>query len=365
MTEARPRLRIAAVVVALGIAGATACTDGGSGTGSTEATTAATEAAPTAAPDFAAVTARLEAAVASGELPGVGLVIVDDDEILYEEAFGTSAVSSELRIASATKLTSASIIMTVVDDDLVDLDDRIAEYLPEFTDSEGGVTIRQLLSQTHGLPFNHPSIPLPGMESDLTMEQAVEQIARDIAPVRAPGTAFEYSPEIAYQIVGRIAEVATGESWSEIFETRIADPLDMPHTTYNEDENPRLGGGISTTLADYAHLLQMHLARGTFRGERVLSERAVGEMQADQVEGLPFITRAAKPEVGYGLAWWFDEVEPGGEPIQISVAGYWGSIPWIDLSRGYGAFLLTFDRLPNSVPVWEEVVPLIRAALDS
>ncbi len=366
----RRQRRLTAVCLAIGVATPTliGCSEPDSTpSGSERASTATEGSASTRArvADFSAVTARLEGAIASNELPGVGLVIVDRDEVLYEEAFGTSAVSSELLLASATKLASASTIMTLVDDGLVDLDDPIDAYLPAFADTRGDITIRQLLAQTHGLPFNHPSIPLPGRTSDLTLEQAVDQIARDVVPVRPPGTASDYSPEIAYQILGRIAEVATGEPWSALFETRIADPLDMSQTTYNDDQNPRLGGGASSTLADYAHLLQMHLAGGTFRGERVLSEAAVLEMQQDHVDDLPFLSDPDKAEVGYGLAWWFDEVEPGGAPTQISVPGLFGSIPWIDLSRGYGAFLLTFDRLSNSVLVWEEVVPLIRAALDA
>ncbi|MGH9113928.1 MAG: serine hydrolase domain-containing protein, partial [Acidimicrobiales bacterium] len=115
------------------------------------------------------MTACLEAAVAAGALPGVGVIVVDEDDILYEEAAGTSEVDSTLLIASATKLSSATAIMTLVDDDLIALDDPIDMYLPEFVDAKGDITIRQLLSQTHGLPANHPAIAAPGKDNGLTL----------------------------------------------------------------------------------------------------------------------------------------------------------------------------------------------------
>ena len=315
--------------------------------------------------DFSAVSSRLKRAVDNGELPGVGLIIVNRDSTLYKEAFGTSTVNSALLIASATKLASASVMMTLVDEGRIALDDPIAKYLPQFVDAKGAITIRQLLSQTHGLPADHPAIPFPGRDNGLTLAQAVDQIARDVVPTRPPGTAFEYAPTVSYHIMGRIAEVVTGEPWAVLFKKRIADPLQMSNTTYGNTQNPRIGGGISTTIEDYSHLVQMHLRRGTFGATRVLSDSAIVEMQKDHVKGLPFLSFPAKPEIGYGLTWWFDEVDTNKNATQISVSGAWGAIPWTNLSYQYGAFLLTFDQLANSVPVWEEIVPLIHQALDA
>ncbi|MCL5027678.1 MAG: serine hydrolase [Bacteroidetes bacterium] len=314
--------------------------------------------------DFSAVSARLRMAVDNGELPGVGLIIVNCDSTLYKEAFGANTVNSTFLIASATKLASATLMMALVDEGLIALDDPIAKYLPQFEDAKGNITIRQLLSQTHGLPANHPAIPLPGRDNGLTLEQAVDQIAHDVIPIRPPTTAFEYAPAVSYHIMGRIAEVITGEPWAVLFKKIIVDPLQMPNTSYGNTQNPRIGGGISTTLDDYSHLLQMHLCGGTFGTKRVLSDSAIVEMQKDHVKGLPFLSSPQKPEIGYGLTWWFDKIDTNRNASQISVPGAYGAIPWINFSYQYGAFLLTFDQLENSVPVWEEIVPLIHQTLD-
>jgi len=97
----------------------------------------------------------------------------------------------------------------------------------------------------------------------------------------------------------------------------------------------------------------------------VLSEWAVAEMQKESCAGLPFFGSVAKPEVGYGLTWWIDAKDRSGAPDQLSVAGAWGAIPWVNHTRGYAAFWLTYSNLPSSADVWSETVPLLHAALDS
>jgi VCBS repeat-containing protein len=314
--------------------------------------------------DFSAVAARLEDSVSSGKLTGVSLIVLDGDEVLYEDAFGNQTLDTQLFIASATKLTSATVLMTLVDDGLIGLDDTIAQYLPQFTTSVGSITIRQLLSQTHGLPGNHRTLNAPGQDNGLTLEQCVDAIAADFAsgrltPVRPAGTEFDYSSGISYQIFGRIAELVTGQTWDQLWHERVGDPLQMTNTTYGDTDNPRLAGGMASTLADYGRLVQMFLNGGaTPGGERVLSEAAVAEMLANQVEGLPFGGSPAMHTEGYGLSWWHHEMN-----TVLSVPGAYGAIPWIDLSKGYAAFLLTYDSLANSVPVWEDIEPLIGAEL--
>ncbi len=314
--------------------------------------------------DFSAVSACLETAVEAGALPAVGLSIIDEGGVLYRSAFGTTVDTAEL-IASATKLASATAIMSLVDDGLVALDDTVAQHLPYFEDAKGDITIRQLLSQQHGLPANHRSIPPPGGDNRFTLAEAVELIAEEVTPVRSPGTAVEYAPAVSYHILGRIAEVVTGQSWSELFEARVAGPLDMGHTTYGATDNPRIGGGIATSLEDYEHLLQMHLRGGAYGDVQVLSAASVTEMQVDATNGLPFLRdpNAAKPEIGYGLTWWVDAADADGTATQLSVPGAYGAIPWINLPDGYAAFLLTKDTLAHAVPVWETILPHIHAAL--
>jgi len=154
----------------------------------------------------------------------------------------------------------------------------------------------------------------------------------------------------------------TGESWESVWKKRVAEPLMMTKATFGAVRNPRVGGGISTPLEDYAHLVQMHLRRGEWNGKRVLSEWAADEMQKDRCIGLSNLNLQPN-ELGYGLTWWIDTKDSAGAPDRISVGGAFGALPWIKHTRQYAGFWLVFDSLADSQPVWLEVLPLIDEAL--
>lgn len=297
---------------------------------------------------------RLDRILDSAAVPGAGLIVRKDGRTLYEHATGDQDVHAVRLLASATKLASATTVMTLVDDGLIDLDRRIADYLPEFQDEKGELTVRRLLSQTHGLPFTHPSIPAPQRDNGMTLGESVTQIARDVAFEWPPGTRHAYMPAVSYHIAGRIAEVVSGKAWNDLFDERVRGPLDMTSTTYGPTPNPRIGGGAASCLRDYANLLEMHLAGGG----SVLSRESVKELQRNQVGEFTVTGTQAKRECGYGLMWWFD-VAREGVAVQVSCAGAWGAIPWLNVDRHYVAFLLIQKTLADGVAIYDEVLPLV------
>lgn len=313
-------------------------------------------------PDFSEVARRLKETIDKRVFDGIGLLLCTADRTLYKKAFGADTTETTHLLASATKIASATTMMTLVDEKLIALDDPITKYLPQFGQVRGAITIRQLLAQTHGLPANHPAIPLPDRDNGMTLEECVNQIARADTVDSPPGSKQHYAPAVSYQIMGRIAEVVTREDWAALFEKRVAGPLEMSTFTYGRTKNPRIGGGAKCALQDYGNLLQMHLAGGVFKGRRVLSAAAVAEMQKDQSRGAPFIPgRGNRQQFGYGLAWWFDLVTKRKEPVQFSCAGAYGAIPWINPKAGYGGFLLVQKSLPLSWPLYGDLFPLINA----
>jgi len=313
--------------------------------------------------DWSAIDGILEKTVAEAG-GGYGLTLFTKHRIFYEKAFGDQQLDSEDLLASATKLLSATIVMTVVDEGLIALDDPISKYLPHFGPNRGPITIRQLLAQTHGLPGSHPSIPRPQERNGLTLAECVDRIAQEDTLNRPPGTEHHYEPPVAYQIAGRIAEVVTRQDWNTLFVQRIKGPLEMTAVTYGDTPNPRLGGGASSNLRDYTHLLQMHLNDGEFRGRRVLSTEMTREMHKDQLFGVKFHPLPSYHHtVGYGLSWWFDIVDDEGRAVQTSVPGGFGSVPWINWKLGYGGFLLGNCGTQVGVPAYNEIFPLVNTAL--
>jgi CubicO group peptidase (beta-lactamase class C family) len=311
--------------------------------------------------DFSEIESRLRATIDEKIFEGVGLLLCTGDKTLYKRAFGADTIETVHLLASATKLASGTAVVTLVQDKLVTLDDPIRKYLPKFGPVRGAISIRQLLAQTHGMPAGHPSIPRPQQDNGMTLAECVDQIAEDDSVDFPPGSKQQYRPAVSYQIMGRIAEVATGEPWATLFEKRIARPLEMTTFDYGKTANPRIGGGAKCALQDYGNMLQMHLSGGVFNGRRVLPEELVAEMQKDQSYGAPFSQGRSglRKQYGYGLTWWIDLLDERNQPVQFSVAGAFGAIPWLNSKAGYGGFLLVQNRLPAAWRLYTELFPIL------
>ncbi len=320
-------------------------------------------------PDFSAINRRLKAAIDDKVFEGLGLLVCTAEKTLYKKAFGKDTTETTHLLASATKIASATTMMTLVGDKLIQLADPIKRHLPQFGKVRGAITIRQLLAQTHGMAASHRSIPAPQRDNGMTLEEAVNEIAKDDSVDFAAGSKQQYQPAVSYHIMGRIAEVVTKQDWAALFAKRVTGPLEMKTFTFGKTKNPRIGGGGSCALQDYGNLLQMYLAGGVFKGRRVLAETLVAEMEKDQSQGAPFTPSRVSggKQYGYGLTWWIDLLDAKGkgkekgEPVQFSCPGAWGAIPWLNRKAGYGAFLLVQKNLPPAWKLYGELFSILNA----
>ena len=311
------------------------------------ATSAASATArPAATPDFSAVTSYMDAGWPSLQLPGAALLVVKDGKVVYEKYFGAYTPQTVVPIASSSKWLSAAVIMTLVDEGKIDLDAPVSRYLPRFTGDKAGMTIRQMFSHSSGL------VDFPGAwDYGISMGDYADRVAREGVMAGAPGTGVRYA-SASMQVVGAIAEKVTGKSWNALFVEKIGQPCEMTSTTYAlrpENRNPMLAGGARSSLRDYGHFLEMIAAKGVYKGRRVLSEKAIREMQKDQTGALPLL-RASNDRMGrashYGLGEWLDVQAPDGRTIQISSPGAFGFRPWLDLDRNLsGVFMM--QRAPG------------------
>lgn len=300
------------------------------------------------------------------QLAGAGLRIGTADGALHEAYFGGYDAATVVRTASAAKLLSAAAVMSVVDDGGVGIDTPVSDVLPQFTGDEGAMTLRQMFSHTSGLPggSDHPVLG----DRTITLAQAVDEIACCIPPDAPPGVQFAYGG-LSMHVGGRVAEVADGRPWDDLFAARIAGPLGMTATDYDgfgPTDNPRIAGGARTSLRDYALFLEMLLRGGVAPdGARVLGADALREIFADQRGGLPIVE--APPSVGdagYGLGLWIESTDAQGAPLRVSDPGAFGFTPWIEMDRRvYGVLMVEWLRQPL-IPAIESIQTLVREELD-
>ncbi len=156
-----------------------------------------------------------------------------------------------VQIGSSTKVLNAALIMTLAEEDAVDLDVPIRTYLPDLEladkDAEKTITLRQVLSMTSGLD-NGPYERHGG--GDDALRRYIESLS-DLPQGFEPGQGFGYS-NAGTSIAGYVAEVVTGKTWATLMSERIFGPTGMQHAVSRAQELPffRVSAGHTPALGD-------------------------------------------------------------------------------------------------------------------
>jgi CubicO group peptidase (beta-lactamase class C family) len=288
---------------------------------------------------FAALDRSMRERVARDDLAGGVLLVVRDGNVIHEADFGALDGGSVIPIASASKWLTSATLMTLVDEGRLALDEPVATYLPEFKGAKRAITVRHLLAHTHGLPYAE-CIGDPST----TTTACTSVIAAGPDPTTKPGRQFSYGG-VGYEVAGRIIEVVTGRSFEDAFEARIARPLGMTHTRFDEYEgrqfrHPQPAASAVSTVDDYAKFLAMLAAGGTAGPGRLLAEDSVAEIERDQVRGIDTRRDGAVQTTKiptYGLGVWRDVTNETDDIEVVSGSGAYGFYPWIDRRHGnYG-----------------------------
>jgi CubicO group peptidase (beta-lactamase class C family) len=156
----------------------------------------------------------LDDSLAETDAPGVQAAVVAADGSLWTGAAGLSDTERGLPMTtdllmvpgSISKVYTATLILSLVQDGSLSLDDSVERWLPDTPHAEG-VTIRHLM--------NHPS--------------GIASHDASLAPVCEPGTCQSYS-NAGYNLLGRIVEVAGGVPFAEALRERISHPLGLEAT---------------------------------------------------------------------------------------------------------------------------------------
>ncbi|HEV3478350.1 MAG TPA: serine hydrolase domain-containing protein [Gaiellaceae bacterium] len=206
-------------------------------------------------------------------IPGMAVGVLHDGETVTA-ADGTRP-SDVFRIASVSKPFLATLVMSLVEDGLVDLDEPPAG-------TRVSATLRQLLSHQGGLACEWPT-PLAEFGDD---DEALLRLAAGeprLLPF-APGELFSYS-NAGYWLVGAAAARASGTSFEEAMRARVLEPLGLSSTGYEprdavpghvqvapgadehrpiEDNYPRVrnpSGGLTSTVEDVLRFATHHFDR--------------------------------------------------------------------------------------------------------
>ncbi|HMJ12648.1 MAG TPA: serine hydrolase domain-containing protein [Polyangiaceae bacterium] len=321
--------------------------------------------------DFSAFDAAVANFLSEKGLSGAGAVVVHRDRgIVHERAYGAHTQGRISLVASSSKILSAAVLVRLSEQGLLDLDAPISTYLGAWGTHKTDISVAQLLSNSSGLVgiADDPSYALYSCQHvpNGTLSDCAKRVytAEDAADRLPPDTQWRYGGG-AWQLAGGIAEVVSGKTWAELIEETYGpcSPETLGYTNQYErafssggglstalsypaffsgdvatlprTDNPNVEGGAYTTVLAYGKILLMHLRGGVCDELRVLSAEGVARMQEDRIAEHDLDTYNERL-AGYGLGWWVSRKEPG----YVVDAGAYGTVPWIDSARNYGAYLL-------------------------
>lgn len=184
--------------------------------------------------------------------PGLAYGVVGGFELLHSGAFGATTeggpaptAESVFRIASMSKSFTAAAVLLLRDRGLVDLDEAIAQYVPELVDQapysadSPAVTLRLLLSMSAGLPTDDP---WGDRQESLSYDDFGTFLDGGFSTGQEPGGGFEYS-NLGYALLGRAIENVVGGDSPEganrdFVEHELLAPLGMTSSAYSPDAVP-------------------------------------------------------------------------------------------------------------------------------
>lgn len=294
-----------------------------------------------------------------------------DDKILYQKQGSADfTAKTQAPIVSAANWMTAALVMTFVDEGKLSLDDKVTQYIPLFGKySKGYITIRNCLTNTTGIKVEE-GVKKPEKSRYETLEDEVNAFAsrRDIGT--NPGTEFFYS-NLGPNIAARVLEIVSKKSFDRLMQERIIRPLKMHGTSFTSDDGGAVNpaGGAHSTANDFISFLTMLLNKGVSGDKRILSEKAVAEMETAQFISLP-VKYVPKELQGaqFGLGNYIMGTGAVGAPAAGTAAvlicpNGLGTTVYIDKCRNYAAILIVAKPEEEKKPLYQSMMNLINEVL--
>lgn len=354
-----------------------------------------------------------QAEVNSGRIAGANVLIFRQGKPAYSKSFGKTDVKSGepmtpqtiFRIHSMSKPVTSVAALMLVDAGKIKLDDPVSKFLPSFAKSKVGVqvesetfdpilrfvplarpiTILDLLRHSSGITYGFYGKGLvrsayanADLFADGLDNAAIAEKISQLPLAEQPGTAWDYGHST--DVLGRIVEVVSGQSLYRFERQWLFDPLGMVDTSYYVADpaqhyriaepvpsdndfrtggarNPRVltkwesgGGGLLTTIGDFARFAEMILCGGQLDGKRYLSSEIFKQMATNTIAPETNVKRSEFyfPGDGFGFGLGFGvRTEAGkanppapGSLGELKWDGAGGTYFWVDRAQDMFAILM-------------------------
>jgi CubicO group peptidase (beta-lactamase class C family) len=350
--------------------------------------------------------------ITSGKIPGAIVLIQRHGQQIYFKCFGKRDVEKGTPMTadtifplhSVTKTITSVAAMMLVDRGKIALDDPISKYIPSFASMKVGVerkdssgrrvlelvaprrpvNIEDLLLHTSGITYGFYGDGLVRSAydgiylGDFDNAEFVERLA-NLPLAEQPRTLWDYGHST--DLLGRVIEVASGQSLYQFEKTHLFDPLGMTTTKFfltDPAERARYatplakdrhvernsldvtrwesgGGGMVSTISDFARYGQMLLNGGTLDGKTYLSPATFAAVTSDHIGPGSGVERNYfyYPGDGFGFGYGFGIRTDPGNAVPPP-PGSLGEIKWdgatgvyLVVDRAQDMFFVVMENSPS------------------
>jgi CubicO group peptidase (beta-lactamase class C family) len=304
--------------------------------------------------------ARLAEVLAQGHVPGASVAVIEGGQVVLLKGYGYADVAAKIAVTPDTIFRAGSIsksftgiaVMTLVEQNKLDLDARLAELAPEVKFSNpwektNPVRLVHLLEHTTGWPdISLHTYLVDG--KDWTALKGIEEASGDYTSRYRPGY-FPLYNNAGPAVAGYILEKVSGTTFAAYLRDDVLKPMGMPTSdfdmpaalqarlskSYEPDgsETPYQyitlppAGSLATSARELAQIVRFFIGRGTVDGNAVLSPKSVERIEHSEST----LASSNGFDSGYGL---------GNAPFPdsgLSFRGHNGSIDSFTSVFGYRA----------------------------
>ena len=334
--------------------------------------------------------------ITSGNVAGAVTLVARRGKIAHFEAQGVSDVDTKkpmakdniFRLASMSKPIAGVAVMMLVEEGKIRLNDPVSRFIPEFANlnkvavpkpgaagaggqgRQGGaatapappqydvvsanrqVTIADMLKHGSGLVSGGLGAADAQRLAPRTPTDTLATYIPKLAAVPLdfqPGALWRYSGGAGFDVLSRVVEVASGQTYDKFLQDRLLGPLGMPDTGFFAPDSKAArvvtmsettpnglravqrtdskvyfsgAGGMMSTAEDYLQFAQMMLNGGELNGRRYLSPRTmelmVSNHTGDMVNG-----QFGRPPQGMGFGLSMQVVmDPVASGLRVSKGAY-------------------------------------------
>ena len=263
------------------------------------------------------------------DVTGMSIALVDDRGLIWAEGFGYADIENAVpatpetvyRVASISKLFTATAVMQLAEQGRIDIDEPLTRYLPEFSiktrfPGKGSITPRNMMTHHSGLPANFYKGILSKHPEPFT--KVIKELGDEYAAY-PPDFVYSYS-NLGVTLLGNLIERVGGKDFTSYMDESLLRPLGMASSSFSakdgmvvakgyrkgkETSDPAIrdlpASGLLSNAVDMGRFMQMVLAGGESGGQQYpQGEDARRDVAPSKHERAPGPEHPGRPRLGFG-----------------------------------------------------------------